>query len=201
MHKKTAEHSGPAAERMSEKTAVLLLDPALGINDPDIAVLVLKVLVSGAQIRPLRGLGAGAGLLHGAVHIDQIGHAVQFYGSEAQIPVRLLAQALDIEHIVLDSVVALSLIRAIGTEVPVLALAAVLVLDHLLAGSHDAVLAEVVVGRGSILIGDGLSAGLHLALGVEGVALGVDGKELQAAFSMVRLTVLKIEAVGFILVA
>ena len=193
MHKKTAEHSGPAAERMSEKTAVLLLDPALGINDPDIAVLVLKVLVSGAQIRPLRGLGAGAGLLHGAVHIDQIGHAVQLYGSVAQITVRLLAQALDIEHIVLDSVVALALIRAVGTEVPVLALAAVLVLD--------AVLAEVVVGRGSILIGDGLSAGLHLALGVEGVALGVDGKELQAALGMVRLTILKIEAVGFILVA
>ena len=97
--------------------------------------------------------------------------------------------------------VAAALVCPVGAEVPVLTLAGVLVLNDLLSGSHDAVLAEVVVGSCSVLICDGLLSGQHLTFGVESVSLGVNGKQLDAVFCMVGLAVLKIEAVGLILLA
>ena len=80
----------------------LLLDHALGVYNPDLIVLVLVILETVAQLRLGAGFGGGAGFLNNAVGIYQVLVAVQLYRNVAQVLVGFLAQAVDIQNVILD---------------------------------------------------------------------------------------------------
>src|SRR5699024_10609969 len=109
----------------------------------------------------------------------------------------ILTQASDIQHAVLDSMAALSLLGAAGVEEPVLGLAQFIVVDHLLAGLHDAVLTEVEVGGLIFVYGYFLQAGLHLTAVIERILFGINGEDFQALGSVIRSALLEIELESF----
>ena len=103
---------------------------------------------------------------------------------------------MNVEGVILDAVISLSLFGAVGVEVPVLGFTQVFVIDCLLPCFHSAVFAEIEVGRGAVADVYRLLSGLHFAFCVKGVLLGVDGEELQAGLSVMGNAVFKVKLVN-----
>ena len=120
-----------------------LLDDAAGVYGPDGVIFILEILITCSKLRFCVGFGGGAGFLDSTVGIDQIASTVQISRNQTQVGISLLTESVNVEGVILDAVIPLSLFGAVGVEVPVMGIEQVLVIYCQLPGFHSAVYAEI----------------------------------------------------------
>lgn len=146
------------------------------VNGPDFIVGILHILEAVSKFRSCGGFGRGGCFLDGAVGAYQVGYAIQLCRCIAQVPVCIQAKSLYIDIVVADTVEATALIAAVGVEEPGLVFTEILIVNGLLAGLHDTVIAKVVVCGLAVLGDHALKAGLQLSALIEAKASAVYGK-------------------------